>query len=79
VVIDGDTMQVDGLMRIDEVNRELGLDLPEDDDYDTIAGFVLHQLRRVPEEGDKLTYRGLELTVQDMKGPKIETLRVKKG
>jgi putative hemolysin len=79
VVIDGDTMQVDGLMRIDEVNRELGLELPEDDDYDTIAGFVLHQLRRVPEQGDKLTYRGLELTVQEMKGPKIETLLVKKG
>jgi CBS domain containing-hemolysin-like protein len=79
VEIDEDTIQVDGLMRIDEVNRELGVALPEDDDYDTIAGFVLHQLRRVPEEGDKLTYRGLELTVQDMKGPKIETLRVKKG
>jgi len=79
VEIDEDTMQIDGLMRIDEVNRELGLELPEDDDYDTIAGFVLHQLRRVPEQGDKLTYRGLELTVQEMKGPKIETLLVKKG
>jgi putative hemolysin len=79
VEIDEDTMQIDGLMRIDEVNKELGLELPEDDDYDTIAGFVLHQLRRVPDEGDKLTYRGLELTVQEMKGPKIETLRVKRG
>jgi putative hemolysin len=79
VEIDKDTTQIDGLMRIDEVNKELGLELPEADSYDTIAGFVLYQLRRVPQEGDKLSYGGLELTVQEMKGPKIERLVVKKG
>jgi putative hemolysin len=77
VEVDEHTVQVDGLMRIDEVNRELGTDLPEDDNYDTVAGFVLYQLRRIPEEGEKLSYGDLELTVEGMKGPKIEKVLLK--
>jgi putative hemolysin len=79
VRIDENTAQIDGLMRIDEVNRELGTNLPEDDSYDTVAGFVLCQLRRIPEEGEKLSRDNCELTVQEMKGPKIEKLLIKKG
>jgi CBS domain containing-hemolysin-like protein len=79
VRIDENTAQIDGLMRIDELNRELGTSLPEDDSYDTIAGFVLCQLRRIPEEGEKLSRANCELTVQEMKGPKIEKLLIKKG
>jgi putative hemolysin len=79
VRIDENTAQIDGLMRIDEVNRELGTNLLEDDSYDTVAGFVLCQLRRIPEEGEKLSRDNCELTVQEMKGPKIEKLLIKKG
>jgi len=79
VRIDENTAQIDGLMRIDELNGELGISLPEDDSYDTIAGFVLCQLRRIPEEGEKLSRANCELTVQEMKGPKIEKLLIKKG
>jgi putative hemolysin len=79
VKIDENTAQIDGLMRIDEVNRELGTSLPEDDSYDTIAGFVLCQLRRIPEEGETLSRDNCDLTVQEMKGPKIEKLLIKKG
>jgi CBS domain containing-hemolysin-like protein len=50
--------------------------LPEDDDYDTIAGFVLHQLRRIPEEGEQLSYGDVQLTIQEMKGRKIEKLLI---
>ena len=78
VEIDEHTVQVDGLMRIDEVNTELGTNLPEDDDYDTVAGFVLHQLRRIPDEGERLTYGDIELTIREMKGPKIEKLFLKR-
>ena len=43
--IDEYTFQVDGGMRIEEANEELGLQLPEGD-YETVAGFVLHLLGR---------------------------------
>jgi putative hemolysin len=79
VEVDEHTVQVDGLMRIDEVNTELGMALPEDDNYDTVAGFVLYQLRRIPEEGEKLSYGNIELTVAEMKGPKIEKLLIRRA
>jgi putative hemolysin len=77
VQIDEHTIQVNGLMRIDEVNREFGVDLPEDDDYDTVAGFVLHQLRRIPRKGEGLQHGDLDITVQEMKGPRIEQVLIK--
>jgi putative hemolysin len=55
VQIDEHTVQVHGLVRIDEVNRELGIALPQDARYDTMAGFVLYRLRRIPEEGEHLS------------------------
>jgi len=79
VEIDEQTIQVHGLMRIDEVNRELGMVLPEDAHYDTIAGFVLYQLRRIPEEREHLSYGDIELTVLEMKGPKIEKVLIKRS
>jgi len=79
VEIDEQTVQVHGLMRIDEVNRELGIALPEAAHYDTIAGFVLYQLRCIPQEGEHLSYGDMELTVLDMKGPKIEKVLIKRS
>jgi len=41
-----------GLLRPDEVEDLTGIELPEDEDYDTIAGLVLKVIGRVPEAGD---------------------------
>jgi putative hemolysin len=71
-------IQVDGLMRIDEVNHELGVELPKDDSYETVAGFVLYQLRHIPQEGEQFHCGDLNITVQEMKGPKIEKVLIAK-
>jgi putative hemolysin len=76
VEIDEQTMQVDGLMRTDEVNEQLRMDLPEGDDYETVAGFILYHLRRITREGEQFHCGDLQITVQDMKGPKIEKVLV---
>ena len=52
VSLDDTHAEVDGRFHIDDLNERLRLDLPEDDDYDTVAGFVLAQLGRVPKVGD---------------------------
>jgi CBS domain containing-hemolysin-like protein len=78
VEIDEHTMRIDGLMRIDEVNQELGIELPEDDNYETVAGLILYQLCRIPEEGEQFHYGDLDITVQEMKGPKIEKVLITK-
>ncbi len=46
---------VDAGMRIDEVGRLTGLDLPEGDAYDTLGGLAMAELRRLPSPGDRLT------------------------
>ncbi|MCH2162761.1 MAG: hemolysin family protein [Phycisphaerales bacterium] len=56
-VVDG-RWEVDGRYHIDDLNEELELDLPEDEDYDTVAGFMLARLGRVPEIGDSFTIQG---------------------
>lgn len=75
--IDEYTFQVDGGMRIEEVNEELGLELPEGD-YETVAGFVLHLLGRIPSQGKQLKYQGLKMVITKMKGHKIEEILLTK-
>ncbi|HEY63894.1 MAG TPA: HlyC/CorC family transporter [Caldilineae bacterium] len=74
--IDKDTFEVDAMLRIDEVNAELGLRLPESPDYETLAGFLLYQLRHIPREGETTRWRDLHFTITEMKGPKIERVRI---
>ena len=57
---------VDAGMAIQEANDELGLELPEGN-YQTLAGFVLERLGRIPEEGESLYYKGLRFEVTEMK------------
>ncbi|UCC17472.1 MAG: HlyC/CorC family transporter [Dehalococcoidales bacterium] len=70
--IDENTFQIDGGMNIEEANAEMGLGLPESEDYETVAGFILSHLGRIPRTGERLRYRGLNLTITEMRGMKIE-------
>ena len=76
--IDERTIQVDGGLSIEEAREELGIEIPEGP-YDTIAGFVLDRLGHIPEEGEQLPLDEHSITVAEMKGPKIELLRVTRG
>jgi len=49
--IDNNIIEVDARIHIDDLNEQLGLDLPEDVEYDTVAGYVLANLGRVPAVG----------------------------
>ena len=73
--IDENTFQIDGSMRVDEANEQLGLGIPEGD-YETVAGFVLRQLRHIPAEGEHLHHDGFRLEVSQMRGVKIEKLLI---
>ncbi len=76
-VINEYTFQVDGGMRIEEVNEEMELDLPEGD-YETVAGFVLCLLGHIPKQNEQLRYRGLKLVITEMRGRKIEKILLTK-
>lgn len=72
-----DVYEVDGGMRVEELNEKLGLQIPRGD-YETLAGFVLHTLGRIPQEGDQFIARGLQFTVTEMQGVKIERVRIRR-
>ena len=73
--IDERTTVVEGQMRVEDVNQELGLDIPPGD-YETLAGFVLARLGRLPNPGDTLTHDGARLTVIEMQGPRIKRIEI---
>ena len=75
--IDEHTFQIDGGMRIEEANEEMGLELPEGE-YETVAGFVLDLLGHIPKQGQKLKYKDLRIVITEMRGVKIESIRVTK-
>ena len=76
-VIDDRTVQIDGGMRVEEANEELGLDLPQGD-YDTVAGFMLHLLGHIPREGEQVRYGGFKLAITQMRELRIEKILVTK-
>lgn len=67
------TFSIDGGMRIEEANEEMGLELPEGD-YETVAGFIFHLLGHIPKQGEQLRYKGLRIVITEMRGRKIEKI-----
>lgn len=74
--IDELTFQVDAGMRVDEANERLQLGLPDEEGYETLAGFVLATLGRIPRDGEQVRAGSLRLTVSEMDGVKIEKILV---
>ncbi|MBS1729378.1 MAG: HlyC/CorC family transporter [Bacteroidetes bacterium] len=48
-----------------------------DQDFDTLAGFLLHQMKRIPTAGEKLHWRGFDFEIADMDNHRIDKLLVK--
>ncbi len=74
-VVNDYTFQIDGGMKIDEANEEMGLGLPEGT-YETVAGFILNLLERIPRQGEQIKYKDLKLAITKMRGVKIEEVLV---
>lgn len=70
---------VDGLAPIAEVQIALGLDdIPESDEYKTIAGFTLQQLRELPKSGKAFTFANHRFEIVDMDRHRIDKLLIAK-
>ena len=78
VTLDDGSLLIDGGMAADAMAQALDIQLPEDRDYATAAGHVLHILRHLPEEGESFVDNGWHFEVVDMDGRKIDKLRVRK-
>jgi CBS domain containing-hemolysin-like protein len=69
-----------GLLRPDEIERLTGVQLPDDGEYETVAGLVADELARMPQPGDSVTVgEDLELAVVSMDGLRVDRVRMKVG
>jgi CBS domain containing-hemolysin-like protein len=66
---------ISGLMQIEEVNEALETDL-SDENYDTIGGYVMGKLERIPAPGDEVSAGGLHFRVKKVDGRRIDQLHI---
>lgn len=74
---DADSWLMDGITPIEDVMRALNLhDLPRQDEYETLAGFMMVTLRRVPRKTDHLSFGGFRFEVMDVDSHRIDQVMV---
>ncbi|MCP6761879.1 MAG: hemolysin family protein [Fischerella sp. CENA71] len=76
--IDDQTFLVQAQINLEELNDVLHLNLPLRREYQTLAGFMLYQLQKIPALGETLRYQNLELTVTSVDGPRLHQIQVRR-
>ncbi|MGW3386747.1 hemolysin family protein [Streptomyces cinereoruber] len=75
---DGEGWRVDAGRRLDEIEQATGIALPEEDDYDTVAGLIIDRLGRFPTIGDRLTVDDVRIEVLGLDRHVPERVRIEK-
>jgi CBS domain containing-hemolysin-like protein len=68
--------EVHARAHLHDINEALGTQFPEEEDYDTLGGFVLSQLCRIPEPGEVLDWQDLRLVILEASRRRVERVRV---
>ncbi len=76
-MLDEQTFIVQAQLSVEEVNELLNLDLPIIEEYQTLGGFVIYQLQKIPTAGEKLNYQNLEFTLISATGPRLEQIKIR--
>jgi CBS domain containing-hemolysin-like protein len=74
---EADWFYVPGSARPDQLRSQIGINLP-DGEYETVGGFVMDQLGRIPRPGDRMEYEGWVLRVRRMEGRRVAEVEVLK-
>lgn len=59
---------------VEYVNEEYSLGIPESSSYTTLAGFIVHNCNGIPKIGEKLSFSGFEITIEQASNKKIEVI-----
>lgn len=65
-----------GRMEIEEINEKFHIELPENDDYQTLAGYLLFHLEAIPAVGETFDIENYKFTVIKMEGARIDLIKV---
>ncbi|QJC22639.1 hemolysin family protein [Arcanobacterium buesumense] len=75
VLATGETI-VPGLMRPDEISREFHIDVPDDGPWETLGGWMMAGLGKIPEVGDEYTDGDITARVEKMDGRRVDSVRL---
>ncbi|MCP4453802.1 MAG: HlyC/CorC family transporter [Planctomycetes bacterium] len=78
VRLDDHTIELDARTYVDDLNDEFELGLPEDEDYDTVGGFVFTQLGYIPKSGEVFEYQNLTFTIVSAEARSIKRLKIQR-
>jgi CBS domain containing-hemolysin-like protein len=67
---------VRGEVNIEDVNEALDIDIPEGEEFETLAGFIFNRAGRLVEEGEQITYENLKITVEQVENTRIMKARL---
>ena len=76
-VIGSGEVEISGSVHVSRLNQEFGLELPEDQDFDTLAGMILHNLNEVPRPGHKLSLPRFDLEILSANRRQVQTVLIK--
>ena len=68
-------LEVDGLISLDDLRDDAGIDIPEGP-YETLSGYVMHYLGRIPRDHDVININGVRITVLSMEGKRAGSLLI---
>ena len=74
--VDESSFELDAAVRVEEANDSLNLNLPEDEDFDTIGGYVAFSLGRLPAAGETFERDGVRVTILDGDKRRVKRVRV---
>ncbi len=76
---DENSWLIDGVTPIEDVRRVLEIEMfPDENQYETIAGFMMYQLKKIPKRTDSIDYAGYKFEVVDIDNYRIDQLLVSK-
>jgi CBS domain containing-hemolysin-like protein len=76
--IDQNTIEADARTNIDDLNDEFELNLPEDEDYETVGGFVFSRLGYIPKTNESFDYKNLKFTIASAEARRIKRIKIQK-
>ncbi len=74
--VDEDTLEVDARVHISEINEELEIELSEEEDYETIGGFVFATLGKIPATGEEFEQDNIRVKIVAAEDRRIKRLRI---
>ncbi len=73
---DAASMTLDGSVNIRDMESQYHIALPRDEGFETLAGFVLTRLQKIPAVGDSFEYEDRRFMVATMDGLRVESVRI---